>query len=166
MQLRRRVGPRVLVSTLVMTSCSSSSPSDVPPTELAIGTWGGERVGIVVDATNAHVHVACTKGDFPTPIEVDADLRINATGSYLLRAYPIAIGPSMPAVLAGVVRGDQLTFTISVSDTIENTLVVLGPATVTRGQEPMMGACPICAMPDIGAGTKRDPVPLWGRSRR
>jgi hypothetical protein len=116
-------------------------------TELAMGTWGGDDVGVVVSDTTAHVHVGCTKGDFPAPIALDADQRFSVSGSYLIKAYPVAIGPTMPAELAGVVQGNVLTFTVAVNDTIEQKLEVLGPVTAILGQEPDMGPCPICESP-------------------
>ncbi len=115
----------LLVAAPLALACSSS-PSSVQLTELAEGTWGGDDVGVVVSADNAHVHVGCTKGDFPAPIALDADQRFSVSGSYLIKAYPVAIGPTMPAEFAGVVEGNRLTFTVAVNDTIEQKLEVLG----------------------------------------
>jgi hypothetical protein len=71
--------------------------------ELPVGTWGGEDAGVIVAATAAHVHVGCTNGDFPAPIALDEDGRFSVAGDYLLMAYPVAVGPTMPARFAGVV---------------------------------------------------------------
>ena len=114
--------------------------------ELAEGTWGGENAGVIVTDATAHVHVGCTNGDFPAPIELDDDGRFSVAGDYLLRAYPVAIGPTMPAQFAGVVRGRDLVMTVAVNDTIEGKLVVLGPVSVRLGQDPELGPCPICVM--------------------
>ncbi|MSR22815.1 MAG: hypothetical protein EXR92_04615 [Gemmatimonadetes bacterium] len=94
-----------------------------------------------------HVHVGCTYGDFPAAIALDAAGRFSVPGEYQPRAYPIVRDPPMPAQLAGVVRGHQLTLTVAVNDTIEKKLVVLGPVTVDYGREPDMAICPICADP-------------------
>jgi hypothetical protein len=128
---------------LALATCDSS-PLESVPSELAAGTWGGENVGVVVSDEVAHVHVGCTYGDFPAPVTLDEDGRFSVAGEYLLRAFPIAIGPTLPAQLAGVVRGGTLTLTVAVNDTIEKRLVVLGPATVAHGVEAEMGPCPIC----------------------
>jgi len=80
---------------------------------------------------------------------LDADGRFSVSGEYLVHAYPVAIGPTMPAEIAGVVRGKDLTMTVAVNDTIEDRLVVFGPATVRLGQEPQLGPCPICAVSDV-----------------
>ena len=113
--------------------------------ELAIGSWGGENAGMIVEDTVAHVHVGCTYGNFRLPVAVDDKGRIEAGGEYLLRAYPIAVGPTMPATLTGSLRGDELVFTVAVNDTIAKQRVTLGPATVRLGREAKLGPCPICA---------------------
>lgn len=128
-------------------SCPSDDPTS-PDGNLLTGTWGGENVSLIVEQDLAHVHVGCTNGDFTAPIAVDANGRINVSGSYVLRAYPIQVGPSLPAQLAGVISGQQLTFTVAVNDTVENKLVVLGPVAVKFGREPRMGPCPICVRRD------------------
>lgn len=132
----------VLVAAL--TTCDSGTPFESNPSLLADGTWGGENAGVIVGGAQAHVHVGCTYGDFPAPIALDAEARFSVAGEYLLRAYPIAIGPTMPAQFAGVIRNGVLTLTVAVNDTIEKRLVVLGPVTVAYGREPEMGPCPIC----------------------
>jgi len=76
---------------------------------------------------------------------VDAEGRFSVSGSYMLRAYPVAIGPTVPAQMAGEVRGRTLTFSIAVNDTVTKELVLLGPSTVSFGREPEMGPCPICS---------------------
>lgn len=125
------------------TGCPEDDPVS-PDGNLLTGTWGGENVSLIVEQDFAHVHVGCTNGDFSAPIAVDASGRVNVSGSYVLRAYPIQVGPSLPAQLAGQLSGRQLTFTVAVNDTVEKKLVVLGPVTVTSGRDPRMGPCPIC----------------------
>ena len=134
-------------SALALARCDGRSPVGPPPTELARGTWGGDNAGIIVGEDVAHAHVSCTYGDFPVPVPLDADLRFSVSGEYLLRAFPVAVGPTMPAQFARVLRGDTLTLTVAVNDTIEKRLVVLGPVTVVFGKEPNMGVCPICENP-------------------
>ena len=148
----RRVAPAAAVrlaaaTQLVCAACTSSSTDVVPPTELPAGTWGNENVGLLVGDALAHVHVGCTKGDFPAPVPLDEEQRFNVSGSYLVKAYPVAVGPTMPARFAGVLRGNELTFTVAVNDTVDDELVVLGPVTAFLGREPEMGPCPICEAP-------------------
>ncbi|MSR35478.1 MAG: hypothetical protein EXR95_02370 [Gemmatimonadetes bacterium] len=131
----------------LLAACSGGTVPTV--TELEVGSWGGDNAGMIVDDSVAHVHIGCTYGNFPLPGAIDADGRFTASGSYLLRAYPIAVGPTMPAVLKGDLERDALTFTVTVTDTIAKTTVVLGPARVTLGREPKLGPCPICAVAPV-----------------
>ena len=114
---------------------------------LARGTWGGENAGAIVGDTIAHVHIGCTFGDFRPPAALDLAARFNVEGSYTLRAFPVAVGPTLPAVFTGIVNGNQLTISVAVDDTVEKKLVALGPVTVVLGREPRMGPCPICRRP-------------------
>jgi len=139
---------------------------------LRVGTWGGDDASVQVDEAKVHVHVGCTKGDFPAPVELDAHGRFSVPGSYVLRAFPVEIGPALPAQFAGVVDGTLLTMTIAVNDTVEHKLVVLGPVDVVLGREPRMGPCPICTtemtdrgtemgVKDTPTSTRPVPLRLW-----
>jgi hypothetical protein len=132
---------------LLAGSCSGSSL--LPPSDgiLAVGTWGGDNSGVIVTDSAVHVHVGCTFGDMPGNIQLDAEGRFTIDGSYVLRAYPVQIGPSLPAQFSGRVAGSTLTLAIAVDDTVEGKVVALGPVTVVYGREPEMGPCPICRAP-------------------
>jgi hypothetical protein len=135
-----------LVLVIATAGCGGESPSESLETVLSEGTWGGDDVGLIVNDVVAHVHFGCTFGDFPLPLALDEDDRFNLAGEYLLRAFPVAVGPPLPARLSGVVQGRRITLTVAVNDTVENRLVLLGPATVVYGREAEMGPCPICDM--------------------
>ena len=132
---------------LLVVSCSGSSL--LPPSDgvLAVGSWGGDNSGVIVTDSAVHVHVGCTFGDLSGPVELDADGRFTVDGTYVLRAYPVQTGPSLPAQFSGRVAGRTLTLAIAVHDTVERKLVALGPITVVHGREPEMGPCPICRVP-------------------
>jgi hypothetical protein len=132
---------------LLVGSCSGSSL--LPPSDgiLAVGTWGGDNSGVIVTDSAVHVHVGCTFGDMPGNVPLDATGRFTIDGSYVLRAYPIQIGPSLPAQFSGRVSGRTLTLAIAVHDTVEGKVVALGPITVVYGRAPEMGPCPICRVP-------------------
>ncbi len=124
------------------------SATEAPATILALGTWGGDGAGLIVSDTTAHLHIGCTKGDFPRPPMLDAGGRFDVAGSYILRAYPLEIGPSLPARFTGTARGSHVIVTVVVNDTVAKQVVTLGPATVVRGREPRLGPCPICRTPE------------------
>ena len=130
---------------LAAAACFSDSVTPAP-TELTAGTWGGDGAGVIVSDTVAHVHVGCTYGNFHLPVTVDAHGRFETTGAYLLRAYPIAVGPTMPARLTGTLEKAELTFTVVVTDTVQGGTTMLGPKTVVLGADPKLGPCPICAV--------------------
>ena len=141
-----RIVPLIL-GGLLAGSCSGSSL--LPPSDgiLAVGTWGGDNAGVVVTDSAVHVHVGCTFGDMPGNVQLDANGRFTVDGSYVLRAYPVQIGPSVPAQFSGRVAGGTLTLAIAVNDTVERKVVALGPITVVYGRDPEMGPCPICRAP-------------------
>src|SRR4029078_10306724 len=89
---------RCAIAIVAVAACGTGS-SVLPPqgAALAVGTWGGENAGLIVDDTIAHVHVGCTYGNFPGPVALDETGRFNVSGSYVLRAYPVAVGPALPA---------------------------------------------------------------------
>jgi hypothetical protein len=146
--LREWVAPAALFVTVGACALTSSSPGEVPD-QLEVGTWGGENVGAIVTEDLVHVHFGCTLGNFPRPAALDSVGRFDVAGTYVLRAFPIQLGPDLPARFSGVVRGNRLTLSVAVDDTVERKLVVLGPATVTLGREPRMGPCPICEKPGM-----------------
>src|SRR5207249_2183075 len=94
-----------------------------------------------------HLHIKCTYGDVSGRVPIGANGQFDIAGSYTLRAYPIAVGPSVPARFTGRLDGSDVTVTVTVNDTVEKKTVVLGPVTVTYGKEPKLGPCPICRRP-------------------
>jgi hypothetical protein len=132
----------------VVGACGSQSPLVQPAGDhLAAGTWGGDKAGVIVSDSDMHVHIGCTYGDVTGRVPLDSTGRFTVTGSYMLRAYPIAVGPTMPAQFAGHVSGGTLVLTVTVNDTVAHSDTVLGPATVVFGKTPSMGPCPICRTP-------------------
>ncbi len=157
---RRRPGVCLFVSGVVVltATCATQNPIvPVPGDTLAVGTWGGENAGVVVDSTIAHVHIGCTLGNFPAPVTFETGGRFNVAGTYVLRAYPVHIGPDLPARFTGQVEGNRLTLFVTVNDTVEKKTVTVGPVSVTLGRDPRMGPCPICErpgdMPTAGQGS-------------
>ena len=111
--------------------------------ELALGTWGGDAAGMIVSDTSMHLHIGCTYGDVSGRVVV-ASGSFDVSGSYMLRAYPIAVGPTVPARFTGKVTGNVATITATIDDTVQHQTVVKGPVVVTLGETPRLGPCPIC----------------------
>jgi hypothetical protein len=145
---------RIVVLTLataatVILACASSPT--LPPYDgsLPLGTWGSDSAALIVGDTAMHIHIKCTFGDVSGRIPLGADGSFDVAGSYMLRAYPITIGPAVPARFVGRVRGADVTVTVTVNDTVEHKTVVLGPVSATYGKEARLWPCPICERPII-----------------
>lgn len=138
-------------SVAVFGLACSSAVSSVPISDgfIPLGTWGGDSGGMIVGDTAMHLHVACTYGDVSGRIPVSSNGQFDVRGSYVLRAYPITVGPSVPARFIGHVDGSTITVTAIVDDTVEHKTVTRGPVTVKFGDEPRLGPCPICRRPIV-----------------
>lgn len=132
-------------------ACSSTVTTTVPPFDgnLPLGNWGGENAGMIVSDTAMHLHIGCTYGDVSGRVPVGSGGQFDVAGNYTLRAFPIAVGPSVPARFTGRLDGAKVTITATVNDTVQHTTVVLGPVTVAYGAEAKLGPCPICRRPII-----------------
>lgn len=139
MTLLRCALPAVVISVL---GCSAGVGVPFDGT-LPIGTWGGDGAGMIVSDTSMHLHVGCTFGDVSGRVPI-ASGAFEADGSYMLRAYPIAVGPAVPAHFTGKVTGRVATVTVTVDDTVQHQTVVKGPVVVMLGETPKLGPCPIC----------------------
>lgn len=148
---RRTLAGSLLSAAVLAAACATRDALHPPAgTQIALGTWGGDGAGIVATDSATHIHIGCTFGDVVGRVVLDADGRFNVSGSYMLRAYPIAIGPTVPAQFSGRVVGPTLTIVVAVNDTVARKLVALGPVSVRFGHQPKLGPCPICAVPRRG----------------
>jgi len=111
------------------------------------GTWGGDNAGLIADDSSAHVHIRCTFGNVHQAIVLDAAGRFDVPGDYALRAYPVYVGPTLPARFQGSVSRKTMSLSVTVQDTTADTTAKLGPVLLFYGQEPQMGPCPICRRP-------------------
>lgn len=140
--------PIAIVATiLAAVACHAAERVTSPGGELAIGTWGGPNAGMIVVDTLTHIHIGCTYGDIPRRVAVDANGHFAYDGNYMLHAYPVAVGPTVPAQFSGQLNGKILTIAVAVNDTVSHQVVSLGPVTVEFGKEPQLGPCPICLVP-------------------
>jgi len=139
----------VALAALAVAGCDRNlSQPPVGFDVIPVGTWGGDSAGMIVGDSAVHFHVACTFGDVSGEIPVNALGQFDVAGSYMLRAYPIAVGPTLPARFVGRIDGNTVTATVIVNDTVQKRTVVRGPVAVTLGVNPHLGPCPICARDD------------------
>jgi hypothetical protein len=154
-----------LIAAVVLAGRCQSDPTVGAPLgpDLANGTWGGNNAGAIVTDSQAHIHIGCTVGDVSGVVPLSSDGSFSVVGSYVLRAYPVTVGPSLPAQFNGRVQQrfgiSTLTLTVVVNDTVAKTTQTLGPVDVTLGKEPTMGICPICRVPQRPAQSERATAP-------
>jgi hypothetical protein len=141
----RLVGVSLAIPMLIGVLIGCSAGANLPPLNgpLAIGTWGGNGAAMIVSDTSMHLHVGCTYGDVHGRVPL-TNGSFDVDGSYMLRAYPITIGPTVPARFRGKVTGNTATITVTVDDTVQHQTVVKGPVNVVLGEQPQLGPCPIC----------------------
>ena len=147
LQGRALLSPLLAAVVALGAMCHSDRVVGPPSDPLAKGTWGGNNAAVIVTDSQAHVHIGCTFGDVPGPVPVADDGTFSVAGSYVLRAYPVMVGPPLPAQFSGRVTGSLMTLTVVVNDTVAKKTQTLGPVSVTYGKEPSMGPCPICRVP-------------------
>jgi hypothetical protein len=139
----------MFAAAVVAGACSSGPLRPPLDGNIALGTWGGDSAGMIVSDTAMHLHIACTYGDVSGRVPVSAAGTFDVSGTYMLHAYPVAIGPAMPARFVGQLDGSQVSVTVTVNDTIAHQTVVRGPVVVVYGDNPQLGPCPICRRPIV-----------------
>jgi hypothetical protein len=138
----RAVTPFGWIAGLVgLAACSGATA--FRPGPLAVGTWGGDNAGLIASDTSAHVHIGCTLGNVHQTIVIDPSGRFDVPGVYNVTAYPINRGPDHPARFTGWTDGRIMSLSVTLIDTA----VTLGPVQLVFGQDPQMGPCPICLRP-------------------
>ena len=135
--MARQVTARaLLVGFAVLAACDNP----FPPGAIVRGTFGGNNAGLMADDTSAHLHIGCTYGNVHEPIVLDLNSRFDVTGEQNITAHPVDLGVLHPARFTGSIDGRTMTVTVTLTDTA----VTLGPVELTFEKEPNMGPCPIC----------------------
>jgi hypothetical protein len=132
---------RLIAGLVGLTACGGTAT--FRPGPLAAGTWGGENAGLIASDTSAHVHIGCTLGNIHQAIVIDPDGRFDVPGVYNVTAYPVYRGPDHPARFTGWTDGRVMSLSVTLTDTA----VTLGPVQLVFGRDPQMGPCPICRRP-------------------
>jgi hypothetical protein len=118
----------------------ASCDNPFPPGATLRGMFGGDAAAFTGDDTSAHVHVDCTYGDIHEPIVLDMNSRFDVAGEHNITAFPVDLGIFHPARFIGSIDGRTMTLTVTLTDTA----VTLGPVLLTFEKEPSMGSCPKC----------------------
>lgn len=81
----------------------------------ALGTWGGDRLQLTVDAQGARLKLDCASGAINSPLVLDAHGAFMASGTFeAQQAGPQRADESgaAPARYSGSIKGDLMTLTI------------------------------------------------------
>ena len=112
---------------------------DLTITHLEFTTWGGSHIGLVITVSGANVEYDCAEGEILEPIRL-VDGKFNALGlHYMGIGGPIGVDRvhPRPARYQGSVKGDEMTMTVTLTDTQEK----VGTYTLTRGESAHVVKC-------------------------
>jgi hypothetical protein len=133
----------------IATQPSRSAPREVAPRKtlgppiqlLRIGNWGSAQSSgldnrlLTVTRTGALLRSECSNGVIDGVIPLDGAGHFDVLGTYQIQVGPV--GLPRPARYVGFTNGDRLTLTVMITDQ------TFGPFTLTFGQAPQIGYCPI-----------------------
>jgi hypothetical protein len=105
--------------------CSSPSAPSIP------GTWGGQVASLQLGPAGGTVAYQCGAGTIDSGWTLKADGQFTATGQHYFGGGPApAEGrPPHPARYSGIVEGNRLTLTVTLTDLGQ----ILGPFQLIRG---------------------------------
>jgi hypothetical protein len=103
------------------------------------GQWGGPDANLTLSVSGGSVEYACADGTIDPSWSIGPGGKWRATGQHFTGGGPVPPSgrPPHPAVYDGTVEGDQLTFSVTLTDLDQ----VLGPFTVTRGRSTVLNVC-------------------------
>ena len=108
---------------------------------LVTGDWGGQHLGLVATSAGADLEYDCATGRITQPIQPNSSGRFSVLGEhYPGHGGPIRIDEAQvqrPARFDGVIRGDTMTLTVTLTDTEES----LGSFTLRYGRSPFVFKC-------------------------
>ena len=114
-----------------------SRPSGLVPQ----GEWGGDHVGLALDAAHGTLEFDCAHGTMQAPIPVDREGAFNVTGIFVREhGGPIRDGEPAdqhPAVYSGTTDGKRMTLTVALSDESQQ----IGTFELALGGQPTVVKC-------------------------
>ncbi len=120
---------------------SAACQSTTGPSRPVTGEWGGEHIGLSLDAAGGRLEYDCAAGAIAVPLRPDAAGRFHAEGTHTPgQGGPDRIDyvpPRLPALYEGRVTGDRMTLRIKVV----SSGLTLGPFILRREAQPMLLKC-------------------------
>jgi hypothetical protein len=135
--MSRYIVSPVLVLALLGASatCGKSPTGPVPP-----GNWGGQHIGMVVNADGATIEYDCARGTIDQTL-LAADGMFTAIGTHIREhGGPVRDGETAdkhPARYDGRTDGKTMTLEVTLTDSGEK----LGTFTLQRGSSPSVFKC-------------------------
>jgi hypothetical protein len=124
------------IAALLAAACGGTRLERVP-----LGDWGGEHVGLTVEAAGATATFDCAHGQMQEPLLLDREGHFDVNGVFVReRGGPVREGEAEdahPARYSGTTNGAVLRFEIALSDTQQ----ILGPFTAVYGSAPRIFRC-------------------------
>jgi hypothetical protein len=124
---------------LVLLGITACLDPEVP--SLVTGEWGGAHLGLVATDQGADLEYDCALGRIDEAIRPDGGGHFTVTGVHFPgHGGPVPPGAEIeehPARYTGVVRGDRMTLTVTLTDSDTN----LGTFTLIRGASPYVLKC-------------------------
>jgi hypothetical protein len=124
--------------SLLLPACGSAARASrfVPQ-----GTWGGDHVALVLDATHGTLEFDCAHGSVEAPMPLDSDGMFQVMGIFVREhGGPIREGETPdqhPARYVGTIDGKRMTLTVALSDESQQ----LGPFELELGGSPHVLKC-------------------------
>jgi hypothetical protein len=130
-----RLAGAVACSVLLLAVACGGSPTAPDLT----GQWGGPAANLTLTASGGTTEYACADGTIDPGWTFGPGGQWRATGQHFTGGGPVPPSgrPPHPATYAGTLHGDDLTFTVTLTDLGQ----VLGPFTVTRGRSVVLNVC-------------------------
>jgi len=130
--------PLVLLVALV-TACSVVIAG--PGVFIIIGDWGGEHVQLELDEAGGTLDYDCAHGTVDPGWTLTDDGEFTGTGVHVIEhGGPVQEGeilPARPATYDGTVDGDQMSLTVTLSDSAQ----VIGTFQLQRGSDGQLMRC-------------------------
>ncbi len=124
-----------------MNDSSTDKKKSRPQRSVALGTWGGQHIRMIVTANGATIEYDCAQGTVASKLMLDAERKFSLTGSHMREGPgPTRIGvtrPSSPARFDGQVNGDEMSLSVVLTDANES----IGDFVLRRGSEGRLRKC-------------------------
>ena len=134
-----RLGRLTAATVITAATVPTVGCDDLTITTLEFTTWGGTHIGLVITVTGGTVEYDCAEGEILEPIRI-TNGKFNVLGlHYMGMGGPIGVDKvnPRPARYEGTVKGDQMTMTVTLTDTKEQ----VGTFNLVRGENPHVVKC-------------------------